>query len=144
MPSISVLYLLIKQYLLILGKNAGISRTLGVSHVIPIFLDLLYVRYNCANFHNCRICVTDFRREAFLTPPLPPPIHEQPQTDKDYWRKTVSKLYLVSITKAKDPSIRVKMYHTFYLFLSLFALYLVSGCDLFNMSCLFESLCWLV
>ena len=25
------------------------------------FLDLLLVRYNCAKFHQCRICVTDFR-----------------------------------------------------------------------------------
>ena len=25
------------------------------------FLDLLWVRYNCAKFHHCRICVTDFR-----------------------------------------------------------------------------------
>ena len=29
------------------------------------FLDLLYVRYNRAKFHHCRICVTDFREEAF-------------------------------------------------------------------------------
>ena len=46
------------------------------------------------------------------------------------------KLYLVSIAKNKDPSIRVKMHQTFFLFLPLFALYLLSGCDLFNMSCL--------
>ena len=33
------------------------------------FLDLLWVRYNCAKFHHCRICVTDFRKI---------PIREQP------------------------------------------------------------------
>ena len=33
------------------------------------FLDLLWLRYNCAKFHHCRICVTDFV----------PPIREQLQ-----------------------------------------------------------------
>ena len=46
------------------------------------------------------------------------------------------KLYLVPIAKNKDPSIRVKMQETFFLFLLLFALYLLGGCDLFHMSCL--------
>ena len=36
------------------------------------------------------------------------------QTDKDYWKKIVTKLYLVSI--AKDPSIRIKMHQTFFFF----------------------------
>ena len=48
------------------------------------------------------------------------------------------KLYLVSIAKNKYPSIRVKMYQTRFLFLPLFVLYLLSGCDLFNMPCLFK------
>ena len=26
------------------------------------FLDLLWVRYNCAKFHHCKICVTDFKK----------------------------------------------------------------------------------
>ena len=30
------------------------------------FLDLPWVRYNCAKFHHCRICVTGFREGAFL------------------------------------------------------------------------------
>ena len=47
------------------------------------------------------------------------------------------KLCLVSNAKNKDPSIRVKMHQTFALFLPLLALYLLSGCDLFNMSCHF-------
>ena len=46
------------------------------------------------------------------------------------------KLYLVSVAKKKDPSTRVKMHPTFFLFLLLFALYLLSGCELFNMPCL--------
>ena len=40
------------------------------------FLDLLWVRYNCARFHHCRICVTDFTKGAFFGPPL---IREQPR-----------------------------------------------------------------
>ena len=32
------------------------------------FFDLLWV-YNCAKFHNCRICVTDFSEGAFLDHP---------------------------------------------------------------------------
>ena len=37
----------------------------------------------------------------------------------------------MSITKDKDPYIREKMHETF--FLKLFSLYILSGCDLFNM-----------
>ena len=40
-------------------------------------------------------------------------------------------MYLLSVAKDKDPSIRVKMYQTFFLFLPLFALYQLGGCDLF-------------
>ena len=32
----------------------------------------------------------------------------------DYWRRFVTKLYLVSIAKNKDPSIRVKMHQTIF------------------------------
>ena len=38
------------------------------------------------------------------------------QTDKDYWKKFVTKLYLASIAKDKDPSIRVKMHQIFFLY----------------------------
>ena len=45
----------------------------------------------------------------------------------------------MSIAKDKDPSIRVKMHKIYiFLFLPLFVLYLLSGCDLFNMPCLSE------
>ena len=36
-------------------------------------LDLLWVRYNCAKFHHCRICVTDFREGGPFCPPSPHP-----------------------------------------------------------------------
>ena len=36
------------------------------------------------------------------------------QTDTDYLRKFVTKLYLVSVAEDKDPSIRVKMHQTFF------------------------------
>ena len=35
------------------------------------FLDLLYVRYNCAKFHQCRICATDFREGGLFAPTHP-------------------------------------------------------------------------
>ena len=54
------------------------------------------------------------------------------QTEENLWQK----LYLVSIAKDKDHNISVKMYQTFFLFLPLFALYLLNGCHLLNMSCL--------
>ena len=40
------------------------------------FLDLLWVKYNCAKFHHCSICVTDFRP---FCPHSPTPICVQPQ-----------------------------------------------------------------
>ena len=32
------------------------------------FLDLLLVRYNCPKFHDCSICVTDFRKGGLFAP----------------------------------------------------------------------------
>ena len=50
-------------------KNADVNRNQRVCHVIQIFLDLLWVRYNWTKFHHCRTCVTDFREEGtFLHP----------------------------------------------------------------------------
>ena len=47
-----------------------------ISIEIRVFLDLIKVRYKCANVHHCRICVTEFKeKEPFLAPP----IHEQPR-----------------------------------------------------------------
>ena len=53
-------------------KNADVSRTQEVCHVINIFLDFLWVRYNCAKFHHCRVCVTAFREGGG---PFFPPTH---------------------------------------------------------------------
>ena len=36
------------------------------------FLDLLWVRYNCAKFHHCRFCVTVFWAGGGLFAPPPP------------------------------------------------------------------------
>ena len=35
------------------------------------FLDLLWVWYDCAKFHHCRICVTDFSERGPFWPPHP-------------------------------------------------------------------------
>ena len=35
------------------------------------FFDLPYVRYNCAKFHHCRICVVNFREGVKKAPPYP-------------------------------------------------------------------------
>ena len=43
------------------------------------FLDLLWVRNNCAKFHHCRIRVADFREGGtFLPPPHPWAAHKKP------------------------------------------------------------------
>ena len=39
----------------------------SVSRDLLYFMDLLYVRYNWAKFHHCRICVTDFKEEVLST-----------------------------------------------------------------------------
>ena len=51
-------------------KIAYISRNLGGCNVIHLFLDLFQVRFNCAKFHYCRICVNDFREEEAFWPPI--------------------------------------------------------------------------
>ena len=51
-------------------KIADVSRTQGMCHVIYIFLDLFWVRYNCAKFHHCGICVGDFREGVLFFPNL--------------------------------------------------------------------------
>ena len=68
------LYFLVQQNLLIsIEKYWCQQDSRGVSRDSYIFLDLLWVRYNCAKFHHCRIRVTDFRegRGLFALPLLP-------------------------------------------------------------------------
>ena len=43
---------------------------------------------------------------------------------------------LRQLLRTKTLALMIKMHQTFFLFLPLFALYLLSGCDLLNMSCL--------
>ena len=50
-------------------KSPGFSTAQGVFHVIHMFLGVLQVRYFCAKFHHCRICVTDFRERSIFAPP---------------------------------------------------------------------------
>ena len=41
-------------------KIVDSSTTHGMCHVIYIVFGHLKVRYNCAKFHHCRICMTEF------------------------------------------------------------------------------------
>ena len=69
---------LIQQNLLIFGEKMLMSAELKVCVTWFIhFMDLPLVRYNCAKFHHCRICVPDFRKAGAQKAPLP--IREQPQ-----------------------------------------------------------------
>ena len=55
------LYLLIEQNLLIFGEKMLMSAVLkGCVMWFIYFLDLYWLRYGCAKFYHCRICVTDF------------------------------------------------------------------------------------
>ena len=57
------------------SKYFDVSRTKALCQVIS-FLHLLSIRYNCAKFHNCTICicVINFKKDgtrSFLPSPLP-------------------------------------------------------------------------
>ena len=39
----------------------------GMSGDLHTYVDYLLVRYNCAMFHDCRICVTDLREGDLFT-----------------------------------------------------------------------------
>ena len=65
------LYFLIQQHLPISGEKMLLLAKIMACVTCSIYsLHLLQVRYNCANFHYCRICVTDFR-EGGLSAPSP-------------------------------------------------------------------------
>ena len=60
--------------LLISGEKMLISADLkGCVTWFIHFLDPLWVRYNCAKFYHCRICMTDFREGGRLFHPPPHP-----------------------------------------------------------------------
>ena len=64
------IYFLIQQNLLISVEKLLMSAELIECHVNHNFSDLFQVRYNCAKFHHCKICVTDFRKgEPFWPTP---------------------------------------------------------------------------
>ena len=67
MQSISV-FLDITKFADFRWKNADVSRTQWLCHVIDIFFGSSLGKCYCAKFHHCRICVTDFREGAFLPP----------------------------------------------------------------------------
>ena len=50
----------------------------GVSRNVYILLDLVQVRYNCAKFHQWRICLGDFRERGPFCPPHPWAVPEKP------------------------------------------------------------------
>ena len=74
------LYFLIQQSLLISSKKCWYQQNSSVvSRDSYIFLDLLWVRYNCAKFYHFRICVTDSRERLSS-----PPIREQPPKEPSW------------------------------------------------------------
>ena len=76
MLSISV-FLNIIKFADFRSKNCDASRTQEVGHVVYIFLDLLLVRYHSIKFHQCRVCLTDYRDMGPFY--RHPSIREQPQ-----------------------------------------------------------------
>ena len=58
----------------------------GCVTLFMYFLDLLQVRYNCVKFHQCRICVTDFREGGLFWPHA---IREHPQKGPRIGLKTI-------------------------------------------------------
>ena len=70
------LYFLINQNFPISGQKMLMPAELkGFVTWFIYFLDLLWLSYNSANFHHCRICVTDFiERGAFLPTTAPPSV----------------------------------------------------------------------
>ena len=63
------------------------------------FLDLHWLRYNCAKFHHCRIFVIDFMKGGLFAPPFP--IREQP-------RKSSSWILLRNLLTSRVIILRIK------------------------------------
>ena len=54
-----------KKFWFSLKRSWSQQNSRDVSSDLSIFLHLLWVRYNCAEFHHSRICATDFRELLF-------------------------------------------------------------------------------
>ena len=59
-----------KIYWFSLKKCWCLQNYRDVSHDLYIFFDLFNVGYNCATFHYCRVCVTDFRKRRHFWLPF--------------------------------------------------------------------------
>ena len=69
------------------------------------FLDLLWVRHNCAKFHYCRICVTDSRRGwGAFCPPHPWAVAKKPILNRVNVNKDEPVLFPLSIETSKCSS----------------------------------------
>ena len=69
-------------------KNADVSRTQGVCHLIHIFFGSSLGKYNCSKFNHWRICVTDFKEAAFLASSYPWAAPKKPILNRDeLWTK---------------------------------------------------------
>ena len=94
---------------------------------------LCFTHFHSSNRHEI---ILHFQNHATTSPNYN---WEWSQTDKDYWRKLVSKLYLVSIAKDKSPGIRIKMNQTFFSFYN-YLPYVASLCtNLFSLKKNYEN-----
>ena len=74
------------------------------------FLDLLYVRYNCVKFDQCRICATDFREGGAFCQPQP--THPPPPITPHLW--AASKNPILKRVKMLGVSFSSKLDWGFY------------------------------
>ena len=96
------------NFTLLLGKHEKCwcqQNSRDVSRDLYIFLNLPQVKYNCAKFYHCRICVTDLGRGA-----KKPPLHPWAAPEKPIWigLKVAPKTWSVSNpnNKAKADVVR--------------------------------------
>ena len=95
---------------------------------------MITIKMSFTHFHSSSCQGNIFHHQNLATYQSKLQMRKQSQPDKDYGRKLALKFHPLSIDKDKDRSIRFKMHQTFLFILPVFALYLLSACDLFNMS----------
>ena len=109
-------------------------------HVIDIFWDLLEVRYNCAKFPHCRICVTDFREEDLLAPP----IREQPRKCPSWIGLKMASFTCIYLVMIKAPIIispsKIVMLNLTMYILTILRCSLKGIC--FSPTSALDSICW--